>query len=423
MDKLRIVGGRPISGTIRVGGAKNAALPLMAACLLSEEPITLSNIPYLRDITTMAKLLAQHGVHVMMHEPNDQGRTITLDAGQIPNLTAPYDIVRTMRASVLVLGPLLGRFGRARVSLPGGCAIGSRPIDLHLKALEQMGADITLEEGYVDARTKDGLKGADITFEQVSVGATENILMAASLADGTTILRNAAQEPEIGDLANLLNAMGADITGIDSNTLTIKGVKSLKGASHRVIADRIETGSYLCMIGLTGGEVLLQNAQAYTSGALIQVLNNVGVAIEETDLGIKVTKKDGPLQPANIVTDPYPGFPTDMQAQIMALLSMADGESHITETIFENRYMHVPELTRMGANIAIDRRMAHIKGVNELRGAEVMATDLRASVCLAIAALAAKGETVIHRVYHLDRGYERLEEKLAACGAEIERVE
>jgi len=422
LDKLRIIGGKPISGRIRIGGAKNAALPLMAACLLSDKPITLTNVPYLRDITTMANLLSQHGVHLTLREPKNDVREVSLDASQITNFTAPYDIVRTMRASVLVLGPLVARFGTARVSLPGGCAIGTRPIDQHLKALEAMGAKIELDEGYVEARAPRGLQGADITFDMVSVGATENTLMAACLADGTTILRNAAREPEIGDLAKLLIAMGAKIEGIDTDTLTIHGVDRLESATHRVLPDRIETGSYLCLAGMVEGELELLEAQAHTSKALIDALAHIGVTVTEKPYGLHVKRTAETLNPIDLVTEPFPGFPTDMQAQIMTLLALAKGQSHLTETIFENRYMHVPELVRLGANIHVDGRLATIRGVEGFRGAEVMATDLRASVSLAIAALAANGETVLHRVYHLDRGYERLEEKLAACGADIKRV-
>lgn len=422
MDKIRIVGGNPLAGRIRISGAKNAALPLMAASLLTDKPVTLTNMPYLADITTMAKLLAQHGVALTLPEAGNEGRELTLDAGRIHNFIAPYDIVRTMRASVLVLGPLLARFGKARVSLPGGCAIGTRPIDQHLKGLEHLGAKITLEDGYVEAAAPDGLKGGEVHFDMVSVGATENLLMAACLARGTTVLHNAAREPEIGDLAKLLTAMGARIEGIDSDTLTIHGVASLQGTRHRVLADRIETGTYLIMAAASGGELELQNADWHTSSALIEKLHDAGVQVDKTENGLRVKRANGKLNSVDIITEPYPAFPTDMQAQMMALLAMADGASGITETIFENRYMHVPELTRMGANISIKDRTAFIRGVPKLKGAEVMATDLRASVSLAIAALAAEGETVIHRVYHLDRGYERLEDKLKSCGAQIERV-
>ena len=422
MDKIKIIGGTSLSGKIPVSGAKNAALPLMAACLLSEEPIQLSNIPYLRDITTMAKLLGQLGVELSIQESDGHGRDITLDASNITRLVAPYDIVRTMRASVLVLGPLLARFGDAKVSLPGGCAIGTRPIDIHLDGLEAMGAQIELDQGYVHAKAPDGLKGADITFKTVSVGATENLLMAAALADGTTVLRNAAREPEIGDLANLLIKMGAKIEGIDSDTLTIEGCPKLKGANHNVIADRIECGSYMIMAGITDSDIELIGADMKTSSALIDKLIQVGIGIEPTPNGVRAWRERDTLRSIDVVTEPYPDFPTDMQAQMMALLTLAGGTSHITETIFENRYMHVPELVRMGADIDVNGQIATIHGVDELRGAEVMATDLRASVSLVIAALAAQGETVIHRVYHLDRGYERLEEKLSACGAKIERI-
>jgi UDP-N-acetylglucosamine 1-carboxyvinyltransferase len=434
MDKLKITGGNPLHGRIVIGGAKNAALPLMCASLLSPEKITLTNIPYLADITTMAKLLAQHGVALSMRdgslggllvprdETRDYGRELTLDAAHIPNRTAPYEMVRTMRASILVLGPLLARFGQAKVSLPGGCAIGARPVDLHLKALEEMGATITITEGYVEATAPEGgLRGADITFEKVSVGATENILMAATLANGTTILRNAAREPEITDLAELLIAMGAQIEGLDTDTLTIRGVSGLHGAEHRVLPDRIETGTYLCAAAATGGELELVDARADTLVAVIATLREVGVVIEETALGLRV-KRGNELQARDIVTAPHPDFPTDMQAQFMALMCLAQGQSRISETIFENRFMHVPELARMGAEIAIEGNTATVTGVARLKAAPVMATDLRASVSLVIAALAAEGDTVIDRIYHLDRGYERLEEKLSACGAKVTRV-
>ncbi len=421
MNKIRITGGNPLSGSIHIAGAKNAALPLMTAALLSDKDVTLSNIPYLADITTMGELLTQHGMHLGMQDYAPGQRKITLNASHIHNLTAPYEIVRTMRASVLVLGPLLARYGQARVSLPGGCAIGTRPIDLHLHALEQMGAIIELEEGYVNATAKDGLSGAEISFDTVSVGATENTLMAATLARGTTIIHNAAREPEVGDLARLLVKMGAKIDGIDTDTLSIEGVETLGSAEHAVIADRIETGSYLVMAAITGSELTLSHAQAHTSAALIDKLKECGVEIHSGDDWIRV-KGQTRITPCDIITQPYPAFPTDMQAQMMTLLCLADGSSSITEMIFENRYMHVPELNRMGADITVTGRTALVRGVESLRGAEVMATDLRASVSLVIAALAAEGETVIHRIYHLDRGYERLEEKLAKCGAEIERI-
>ena len=424
MDKIRIIGGTPLRGKIPISGAKNAALPLMAASLLTDETLTLEGVPYLADITTMAKLLAQHGVTLSMQgDGKRQQRILSLSAGQVNNLTAPYDLVRTMRASVLVLGPLLTRFGAAKVSLPGGCAIGTRPIDLHLKALKAMGAEIELADGYIHAKVDGRLHGADIQFEKISVGATENILMAASLADGTTTLRNAAREPEVCDLAHCLQAMGAQITGIGTDTLTIQGKDVLHGCQHNVVADRIETGTYMATAAITGGDVELIGARADLMQAVIKKFIEAGISVEETDKGLRVYRDTNqPIRGVDIMTEPHPAFPTDMQAQMMALLAMADGASMITETIFENRYMHVPELTRMGANIVVHGASALVRGVPELRGAEVMATDLRASVSLVIAALAAKGETMIHRVYHLDRGYERLEEKLVACGAAIERI-
>lgn len=422
MNKLRIIGGNPLIGSIRISGAKNAALPLMTAALLSEQPITLTNMPYLADITTMAHLLRQHGVRIEMHDNDPTGRVVQLNAARINNLTAPYDIVSTMRASVLVLGPLLARFGEARVSLPGGCAIGTRPVDLHLKALEQMGAIIRIDNGYIDATAPKGLHGADITFEKVSVGATENLLMAACLARGDTVLRNAACEPEIGDLVTLLRLMGAQIDGIHSSTLHIRGQATLHGARHAILPDRIETGTYLCAVGAVGGELLLEGARAQDSQALIECLRKAGVDVQPLESAIRVRHDGSALAPLDITTQPHPDFPTDMQAQMMALLTQADGVSSICETIFENRFMHVPELARMGADIRIDGQCASIHGRSALTGAEVMATDLRASVSLVIAALAANGETIINRLYHLDRGYERLEEKLAPCGVQIERV-
>lgn len=428
MDKIRIIGGVPLKGTIPVSGAKNAALPLMCAALLTEETLTLSNMPYLADIVTMANLLAQHGVALSMHAETKRspglhiGRTLSLNAANVHNFTAPYDLVRTMRASVLVLGPLLARFGQARVSLPGGCAIGTRPIDLHLKALELMGAKIELRDGYIDASVKGRLKGALIQFDKVSVGATENLLMAASLAEGETVLMNAAREPEVCDLAYCLKAMGADIEGIGTSEIRITGVKQLHGAHHHVIADRIEAATFAAAAAITGGDVELVGVQADIMQAVIEKFKEAGVSITETDRGLRVTRTVPRIQGIDIMTQPYPGFPTDMQAQMMALLAVAEGASMVTETIFENRYMHVPELARMGANIVVHGSSAMIRGVEQLTGAEVMATDLRASGSLVIAALAAKGETMIHRVYHLDRGYERLEEKLAGVGANIERI-
>ena len=420
MDKIRIIGGVPLQGTIPVSGAKNAALPLMCAALLTDERLTLSNMPYLADIVTMANLLAQHGV-TLSFAPQGTGRAMTLSAAGVNNLTAPYELVRTMRASVLVLGPLLARFGAAKVSLPGGCAIGARPIDLHLKALEAMGAEIDLHDGYIHAKIDGRLKGADITFDKVTVTGTENLMMAACLADGKTILRNAAREPEVTDLAYCLKAMGAHIEGIGSDTITIHGADKLHGCDYAIIADRVEAGTYAAAVAITGGDVELLGARASFMQAVIEKFSEAGIEVTETERGLRVRGMSR-IRGLDVMTQPYPGFPTDMQAQLMALLSIADGASMLTETIFENRYMHVPELTRMGANIVLHGSSAMIRGVPRLRGAEVMATDLRASVSLVIAALAAEGETIIHRVYHLDRGYERLEEKLSQCGAKIERI-
>lgn len=426
MDKIRIIGGQKLNGQMRISGAKNAALPLMAASLLCDEAVTLTNLPYLADITTIARLLGQHGSAITMGESSiEMGRQITLHAKDITSHTAPYEMVRTMRASVLVLGPLLAREGKAKVSLPGGCAIGSRPIDLHLTALQAMGADINVSNGYVEATApKGGLQGAEITFKIVSVGATENILMAACLAKGETILHNAAREPEIGDLARMLVTMGAKIEGIDTATLRIQGVKKLSGVTYRVIGDRIEAGTFLAATAMVGGKVTLKGMEAEHLEAVITTIRATGADITSKGDAITISAEGRKhiRGGADIKTQPHPGFPTDMQAQIMTLLCMGDAASTITETIFENRYMHVPELQRMGANITLNGRTAVIRGVDALHGAEVMATDLRASSSLVIAALAAEGETLIHRIYHLDRGYEHIEEKLAACGAQIERV-
>lgn len=422
MDRLKIIGGNPLRGSIRISGAKNAALPLMAATLLTKEPVTLDNLPFLADITTLAKLLSQHGVALTMGDSPAGGRKMTLQAANIHNLTAPYEIVRTMRASILVLGPLLARFGEAKVSLPGGCAIGSRPVDLHLKALQAMGAEIEIEEGYVLANAPDGLKGAEIHFDVVSVGATENALMAATLAQGTTVLANAAREPEITDLAEMLVAMGAKIEGIGTATLTIEGVGSLGGTTHSIVADRIEAGSYLSAVAVAGGALTLTHAAPQTMGVTLEKCREMGLEIETTDTEICIKGHPDNIAPLSLTTQPYPGFATDMQAQMMAALVLAKGTSTLKETIFENRFMHVPELNRLGADIQVNGRVATINGVAQLKGAEVMATDLRASVSLVIAALAAQGETMVNRIYHLDRGYERLEEKLSACGADIQRI-
>jgi UDP-N-acetylglucosamine 1-carboxyvinyltransferase len=425
MDRIRIRGGKPLSGIIPIGGAKNAALPLMTAALLSDEPLTLRNVPVLADITTLSHLLVQHGATVTMvgaETPHEHGHALKIDARRIISTTAPYDLVRRMRASVLVLGPLLARCGEARVSLPGGCAIGTRPVDLHIKGMEQLGAKVDLRQGYIHAQAPQGLKGAEIIFPKVSVGATENLLMAASLAEGETVLVNAAREPEIVDLAVCLNAMGAKISGAGNDRITIIGVKKLHGAEHSVVPDRIETGTYLMAAAITGGAVELAGARYDLVASVARSLEGAGVEIAETAKGISVRRRNGQLTGVDVMTEPFPGFPTDLQAQMMALMTKAEGAAMITETIFENRFMHVPELCRMGANINVHGASAVVRGVPHLNGAEVMATDLRASVSLVLAGLAAEGETMINRVYHLDRGYERLEEKLAACGAEIERL-
>ena len=415
MDRIRIRGGRPLHGALPIGGAKNAALPLMTAGMLTDDSLLLGNVPQLADIATMSALIAQHGVAVV-----PDGRTLSI-GGPISNTEAPYEIVRKMRASILVLGPLLARVREARVSLPGGCAIGTRPVDLHLKGLEQMGAVIRLEGGYVHASAPGGLRGAVIVLPFASVGATENLLMAATLAEGRTEIANAAREPEIGDLAACLLAMGAQIDGIGSGTLVVDGVPRLHGAAHPIVADRIETGTYACAAAITGGEVRLLGGQLAHLGAVADALRNAGVEMTEGDDALVVRRRDG-LHGADAMTEPYPGFPTDMQAQFMALMSVAEGAAMVTETIFENRFMHVPELNRMGANINVHGASAIVRGVRRLSGAPVMATDLRASVSLVLAGLAARGETTVNRVYHLDRGYEALEQKLAACGADIERI-
>ena len=418
MDKIRIRGGRPLSGEIQIGGAKNAALPLMAAGLLTEERLTLTNVPRLADIDTMRSLLEQHGIAV--EGEGNEGRVLSL-GGAITSTEAPYDIVRKMRASVLVLGPLLARCREARVSLPGGCAIGTRPVDLHLKGLEQMGAQITLGSGYINAAAPGGLKGATIVLPFASVGATENLLMAASLADGQTTIANAAREPEIGDLVACLRAMGARIEGDGTGTLVIEGVGHLHAATHPIIPDRIETGTYACAAAITGGTVLLRGADLAHLAAVRSVMDAAGVELDAEPGGVRVTRRNG-LHGTDAMTEPYPGFPTDMQAQFLVLMSVAEGAAMVTETIFENRFMHVSELTRMGARINVHGASAIVRGVAQLSGAPVMATDLRASASLVIAGLAAAGETVVNRVYHLDRGYEALEQKLAACGADVERV-
>ena len=424
MDRILVRGGNRLNGRIPISGAKNSALTLLPCALLTDEPLTLRNLPRLADVDSFGHLLNQLGCSTMIEgaRPEDFGRVMTARAGRITATLAPYDIVRKMRASILVLGPLLARAGEATVSLPGGCAIGNRPIDLHLKALEALGADMEMTSGYVTARAKDGrVPGGKMVFPVVSVGATENALMAASRARGTCILENAAREPEIIDLCRLLVAMGVKIDGIGSETLTIEGVDRLHGATYSVMPDRIEAGSYACAVGLTGGAVDLVGADASEMGATFAALREAGVTVEER-AGCVHIASDGKIGPLTLSTAPYPGFATDMQAQFMAMLLKADGASVLTETIFENRYMHVPELARMGADIQVKGRTAVVRGVGTLTGAPVMATDLRASMSLIIAGLAAEGETNVQRVYHLDRGYERLEEKLSAVGADIERV-
>ncbi len=425
MDRIVITGGKPLYGSIVISGAKNAALPLMAASILTKDTIVLANIPHLADVLTMSHLLINHGVKLSIDGVNTRqhptGRVILLNGESIKNFEAPYDIVRKMRASVLVLGPLLARYGYARVSLPGGCAIGARPIDLHLSALEKMGAKIILESGYIEAKVDNRLKGAEIYFNFVSVGATENILMASTLAEGKTVLYNAACEPEITDLAKLLNAMGAKISGIGSSTLEIEGVEQLAGAYHVVIPDRIEVGTYAAAAVITGGELVLENIDYSICHNIMDKLANIGAKILVGDNNITISCH-GDRKAIDLTTGVFPGFPTDMQAQFMSILSLAKGTSVITENIFENRFMHVPELKRMGARISLAGNNATIRGVDWLKGAEVMATDLRASVSLILAGLAAKEETIINRVYHLDRGYERIEQKLSQCGADIKRI-
>ncbi|WP_421839780.1 UDP-N-acetylglucosamine 1-carboxyvinyltransferase [Novosphingobium sp.] len=424
MDKIIIRGGNRLSGTVPVSGAKNAALTLLPCALLTEEPVTLRNLPRLADIDGFQHLLNQFGVSTSIAgaRPEDFGRVMTLQATRLTSTVAPYDLVRKMRASILVLGPLLARAGEATVSLPGGCAIGNRPIDLHLKALEAFGAQIELAAGYVRAIAPDGgLPGGDYSFPIVSVGATENALMAAVLARGTSTLHNAAREPEIVDLCNLLVAMGAQIEGIGTSDITIHGVNRLHGATYMVMPDRIEAGSYACAAAITGGDITLAGARAEDMAATIQALRDANVLVEQVRGGLRIAS-DGQLRPVTLSTAPYPGLATDMQAQLMAMLCLANGSSVLTETIFENRYMHVPELNRMGAHIETKGRTAIVHGVSKLYGAEVMATDLRASMSLVIAGLAAEGESQVHRLYHLDRGYERLEEKFALIGADVERV-
>jgi UDP-N-acetylglucosamine 1-carboxyvinyltransferase len=425
MDRIIIRGGNRLSGRLPISGAKNAALTLMPCALLTDQPLRLSNLPRLADVDGFGHLLNQLGASTAVEgtRPEEFGRTMTITAKALTSTEAPYDIVRKMRASILVLGPILARAGEARVSLPGGCAIGNRPIDLHLKALEAIGAELEMAAGYVRATAPGGrLKGGRYRFPVVSVGATENVVMAAALAKGTSVIENAAREPEIVDLCRCLVAMGASIDGIGTETLTIEGRDTLGGADYRVMPDRIEAGSYACAAAITGGSLELTGVVAEDLGATITALTDAGVLIELRDDAVCVSAGHAPLRPLTLTTAPYPGFATDMQAQFMAMLCRADGASVLTETIFENRYMHVPELARMGADILVQGRTAVVRGVPRLVGAPVMATDLRASMSLILAGLAAEGETEVSRIYHLDRGYERLEEKLSAVGADIERV-
>lgn len=419
MDSIRVVGGKPLNGKIKISGAKNAALPLMTAAILTGEAFTLSNVPKLADIGSMIGLLQELGVEV-----EDAGKgELCIKAASINSTTAPYDIVRKMRASILVLGPLLARCGEAKVSQPGGCVIGQRPVDLHIKGLREMGAQVELEDGYISASAPKGLHGASITFPVVTVTGTENLMMAAALAKGETKLINAAKEPEIVDLANCLNSMGAKVTGAGTDTITIVGVESLSGTSHSVLPDRIETGSYIVAAAITGGELTLENTSLDLLPSFQDVMEQAGITMTEVANGIYVKRTGDRTEAVDITTDPYPGYPTDIQAQAMSLMALSDGASVITENIFENRFMHVPELCRMGADIKIhSNTTAMVRGVDSLFGAQVMATDIRASMSLVLAGLAAKGETSISRVYHLDRGYADLEDKLQACGAEIERV-
>jgi UDP-N-acetylglucosamine 1-carboxyvinyltransferase len=427
MDRIRIAGGRPLNGTIPISGAKNATLPLMIASLLTDETLVLDNVPRLADVGLLQRILGNHGVDVTIggKRPGDteyQGQTLHISAARIVDTTAPYELVSKMRASFWVIAPLVARMGEAKVSMPGGCAIGTRPVDLLIMVLERLGAAIEIDGGYVIARAKTGLKGGEIVFPKVTVGGTHTALMAAALADGVTVIENAAREPEIGDVADCLNKMGAQISGAGTSRITIKGVSRLRGARHSVLPDRIETGTYAMAVAMTGGDVMLEGARPELLQSALDVLARAGLDISASNTGIRVARNGAGIAPVEVATDPFPGFPTDLQAQLMALMTRAKGTSRITETIFENRFMHVQELARFGARIHLDGETATIEGVDKLKGAPVMATDLRASASLVIAALAAEGETMVNRVYHLDRGFERLEEKLVACGADIERI-
>ena len=427
MDRIRIVGGRRLNGTIPISGAKNATLPLMIASLLTDQTLVLDNVPRLADVGLLQRILGNHGVDVMVGgkrpgETADHGQTLHISAARIVDTTAPYDLVSKMRASFWVIAPLLARMGEARVSMPGGCAIGTRPVDLLIMAMERLGAKIDIDGGYVVAQARKGLRGGEIVFPKVTVGGTHTALMAASLANGTSVIENAAREPEIADVADCLNKMGARITGAGTSRIVVEGVAKLDGARHSVLPDRIETGTYAMAVAMTGGDVTLQNARPEHLQAALDVLVQAGVEVSATNQGIRVARNGRGLAPVEVTTAPFPDFPTDLQAQLMALMTRAQGTSHIRETIFENRFMHVQELARLGARIQLDGERATIEGVDKLKGAPVMATDLRASVSLVIAALAAEGETMVNRVYHLDRGFERLEDKLVRCGAAIERI-
>jgi len=427
MDRIRIIGGNKLNGTIQISGAKNAALPLMIAALLTDETLILENVPRLADVALLHQILGNHGVDIMSagKRPGDrehQGQTLHISAANIIDTTAPYDLVSKMRASFWVIGPLLARMKQAKVSLPGGCAIGTRPVDLLIMALEKLGAEIVIDGGYAVARAPQGLHGATIDFPKVTVSGTHVALMAATLAKGTTVITNAACEPEITDVADCLNKMGAKVTGAGTPRITIEGVAKLHGARHAVLPDRIETGTYAMAVAMTGGDVQLQGARPELLQSALDVLTQAGATITQNNEGIRVQRNGAGIRPVEVSTAPFPGFPTDLQAQLMALMTRAEGASHITETIFENRFMHVQELARFGARITLDGETATIEGRPTLRGAPVMATDLRASVSLVIAALAAEGETMVNRIYHLDRGFERLEDKLSACGATIERI-
>src|ERR1700675_2336394 len=427
MDRIRIVGGRPLHGTIPISGAKNATLPLMIASLLTEETLILDNVPRLADVGLLERILGNHGVDIMTSgkrpgETADHGLTLHISASRIVDTTAPYELVSKMRASFWVLAPLVARTGEAKVSLPGGCAIGTRPVDLLIMAMEQLGAKVEIDGGYVVAKAPHGLKGGEIVFPKVTVGGTHTAIMAASLANGTTVIENAAREPEIGDVADSLHKMGARISGAGTARIVVEGVAKLGGARHAVLPDRIETGTYAMAVAMTGGEVQLSGARPELLQSALDVLTEAGAVITVNNEGIRVARNGAGISPVTVSTAPFPGFPTDLQAQLMALMACARGSSRITETIFENRFMHVQELARFGARISLDGETATIDGIGKLRGAPVMATDLRASVSLVIAGLAAEGETMVNRVYHLDRGFERLEEKLSACGATIERI-